>query len=147
MKVKDLKGLLAEIGRLHGFEKLNGGWMLERSRCFIFLDLQKSRFGNCFYLNIKAFHQGLFREYTRLDKSFCNETGDVFIRQPNRYDRLFDLDLPVGDQVRRSMMEELFSEVVLPFAEKACSKSGLMEMEKEGRVYLLPEVKRRLGIE
>jgi len=147
MKENDLKNLISEVGQTHRFEKVKGGWIIARKECFIFLDLQKSKFGNYCDLNIKAFLQGVFRSYSREDWELRKNPGEVFIRPSEEYRDLFDLDSPLEEAERRSMMKSIFNEIILPFAEKVCSKDGLKELEKEGRIYLLPAVKKRLQMD
>jgi hypothetical protein len=53
-------------------------------------------------------------------------------------------DDPMGDENRKEKLEELFSEFIVPFTDKASSKSGIKELANKGEIILLPAMKQSL---
>lgn len=146
MDSKEFKNIFDEIAKSNGFEKAFGGWFRESPECIIVLDLQKSNFGDYYELNIKVFVQGMFgNTYVKGKDLVKKHTGDIFTRQPNNYKNVFDFDTSMDDDKRKQGIEELFSEFIKPFTDKALSRQGLKELEVQEKIFLLPAVKEELA--
>lgn len=146
MNSKEFKNLFDEIAKPNGFEKAFSGWFKESPECIIVLDLQKSNFGNYYELNIKIFVQGMFGNNYSIGKDLVKkQTGDIFIRQPNNYKDVLDFDKSMDNLKRKERLESLFNEFIVPFANKAILRSGLKELAEQGKIYLLPAVKKELA--
>jgi hypothetical protein len=147
MNSKEFKIIFGEVAKTNGFEKSFGGWFKEGAECIIVLDLQKSNFGDSYELNIKIYVQGAFgSRYVRNKDLVKKDTGDIFRRQPPEYKDIFDFDEPMDDESRKGKLEKLFSGFIVPFTDKALSKSGIKELADKGEVTLLPAVLKELGI-
>ena len=51
----------------------------------------------------------------------------------------------MDDDKRKEKLEQLFSEFIVPFSDKALSKSGIRELAEKGEITLLPAVKEELA--
>jgi hypothetical protein len=129
----------------NGFESAFDGWFKESKESIVMLALQKSNFGNFYYLNIKTFIQGVFnRNYTKNKDLVKKEGGNIFVRQPKEYDVIFDLESPLSDDERRQKLESLFTNYIVPFTGKALHKTGIYDLGQNGEINLRPEVKMEL---
>ncbi|MDR1682139.1 MAG: DUF4304 domain-containing protein [Candidatus Symbiothrix sp.] len=145
MDSKEFKNIFDTVAKANDFEKAFGGWFKESSECIIVLDLQKSNFGDYYELNIKIFVQGIFgNKYVKSKDLVKKHTGDIFTRQPNDYKDVLDFDTSMDDEKRKEKLESLFSEFVVPFANKALSRIGLKELAEQEKIFLLPAVKEEL---
>ena len=125
MDSKEFKKLFGYLAK-NGFESIFGGWFKESAECIVVLDLQKSNYGNYYELNIKVFIQGLFGKlYIKGKDLVKKDTGDIFIRQPNDYKELFDLDNKISDSEREIMLDELFNVFIVPFTSQMLSKNSI----------------------
>jgi hypothetical protein len=139
--------LFSKVAVANDFVGAHGGWFRESPECVIVLDLQKSNFGGYFELNIKVFVQGLFNDrYSRSKEMVKRLTGDVFLRPPDRFRAALDLDEPISHDERARAIEALFSEFIRPITDDALTRAGLMSLAARGLVYLLPAVRKELGV-
>lgn len=144
MESKDLKKVLGKIAADNGYSTAHGIWYKESTDCIFTLSLQKSNFGNYFYLNLKIFIRGIFGKEYKIDKALKNDVGDIFRRSPKEYDQYLDFDIELADDSRISSIKKLFQEFINPFVENALKIEGIFELEKSGEVFLLPAVKGEL---
>jgi hypothetical protein len=145
MNSKDFKNFFNNISKANGFDNAFGGWFKESNECIIVLDLQKSNYGDYFELNIKIFIQDMLGNiYTRKKDLVKKDMGDVFTRQPNDYRGLLDFDITMDDIKREEKLIQLFDEFIVPFTNKALSKSGVKDLTNKGEVFLLPAIKEEL---
>jgi hypothetical protein len=146
MNSKEFKTLFHEVAKINHFEKAFGGWFRESLECIIVLDLQKSNFGDYYDLNIKIYIQGTFgNAYVKGKDLVKKDVGNVFRRQPKNYSEVFNFDTAMDDAYRKKRLEDLFSEFIEPFVNKALSKSGIKELAEKQEIYLLPAVKKELA--
>lgn len=145
MNSKEFLKLFDTIARSNGFEKAFGGWFKDSTECIVLLDLQKSKFGEYFELNIKIFVQGLFgKKYIKGKDLVKKLVGNIFFRPPDDYKRILDIELMMDDNLRHQGLENLFRDFINPITDKTMSKKGLIELESENILYLLPAVKEEL---
>lgn len=146
MDSKNLKAIFDKIAIANNFDQAFGGWVKESSECLIILDLQKSNFGNYYDLNIKIFVQGLFgNSYVKGKDLVKKMTGDIFLRQPISYNDAFDYDNSISEAKRKEQLQGLFHEFIVPWTDKALSRTGLKELAQSNVLYLLPAVKEELN--
>lgn len=146
MDSKEFKKVFGEIAKLNGFESAFGGWFTESAESIVVLDLQKSNFGDYYEMNIKIYVQGMFgNSYTRNKDLVKKDTGDVFRRHPPEYKDVLSFDAAMDDEKRKERLGKLFSEFIVPFTNKALSKSGIKELAEKGEITLLPAVKKELA--
>ncbi len=145
MNSKEFKKIFGEIARQQGFQASPGGWLKESTESIIFLDLQKSNFGNYFELNIKIFIQGMFEQHYKKGKELQRDTGDIFRRQPVESRDIFDLDSGMDEALRKSKIKSLFEEFLVPYSNNALSIKGIKEMAIREEFFLLPNVAKELA--
>ena len=146
MNSKEYKNTFNEIARKNGFEKAFGGWFKESQECMLVLDLQKSNYGDYYEMNVKIFIQGAFgNHYVKCKDLVKKEIGNIFTRQPKELrDVLIFDDVQMTEEERVFNTEKLFNEFIVPFSQKALSKSGIKELAEKGEIFLLPAVKEEL---
>ncbi|MDO5665162.1 MAG: DUF4304 domain-containing protein [Bacteroidia bacterium] len=146
MDSKKFKKLFGEIANSNSFESAFGGWFKESTESIIVLNLQKSNFGDYYEMNIKIYIQGMFgNNYSKSKNLVKSDIGDVFRREPTEYKSVFDLEELMNDEKRKERVEQLFSEFIVPFTDKALSKSGIGKLAEKGEIFLLPAVKEELA--
>lgn len=145
MDSKEFKKIFGEVAKSTGFESAFGGWFKDSAESIVVLDLQKSNLGDYYEMNIKIFIQGMFgNSYSKSKNLVKRDIGNIFRRQPPEYKSVFDFDEPMEDEKRKRKLGQLFSEFIVPFADKALSKSGIKELADKGEITLLPAVKEEL---
>lgn len=142
MTHKEFKAMFGEIATASGLKHAFGGWIKEMSECLAVLELQKSNFGEYFELNIKLFIVGLFGKTPVLGKPLVTkESGNIFRRPPSQYKDIFNLGVTMPDEDRRKRLQIFFEEFMIPFLEKASTRGGILGLEKNGEIFVLPAVK------
>ncbi|MCW3111004.1 MAG: hypothetical protein JWQ09_5510 [Segetibacter sp.] len=146
MDSKEFKKLFGEIAEKNGFSFEYGGWLKESNECIVVLDLQKSNFGNYYQLNIKIFVQGLLGNTYQKNKHLIkNANGNFDLGEPKQYRPFFSLEEPIEDTERKQKLEELFSNYLMPLANKALTFSGVKELALSNQLPLGPAYKKELG--
>lgn len=142
MNNKEFSNIFQKIAVENNFNELHGGWFRESNESIIILNLQKSNFKNNLYLNIKIYFKSIFGNKYILDKKLVkNDIGDIFRRQPKEFDEFLDFDNSLSDNDRIEGLNKLFKVFILPLSDKALSKIGLIELDKQGVLFLFPAVK------
>jgi hypothetical protein len=109
------------------------------------IELQKSNFGNYYQLLMKIFVQGMFgKAYAKQEVAKAG-SGHINNGESQEYKSVFNLDTLMDDENRKEKLEELFSLIIVPFINKALSKSGIKELAAKGEIFLTPAVKEELG--
>lgn len=146
MNSKEFKKLFGEVAKLNGFKSTFGGWFKDSAESVIVLELQKSSFSNSNYLNIKVFIQGAFeRTYSPSKDLIKSSMGHITNQLRDK--EILDLDEPMDDEKRKVDLVRLFSDLIVPFTDKALSKSGIKELADKGEITLLPAVKEELALQ
>lgn len=148
MTEKHLVEMFDRHARASGFESRRGYWLLKSDECFVTLDLQQSRFGPYFEMNLKVFVQGLFGQRHLDSPKLAKNTGDIFRRHPPAFADVFNLENKFSDEVRDARMHELFRDVIGPMSHRLLSRVGIGQLAKEkpDEIFLLPAVKKELGV-
>jgi hypothetical protein len=145
MNHEEFKRLFGDIATRSGFQRAYGGWFIESPETVIVLDLQKSNYEDCYYLNLKIYVQGLFgNQYRREKKLVKTDVGDVFTRPPKEYNDIFNLESNIDVSDRIKGLHQLFNEYIQPIVALASTKGGIFELDKIGRLHILPAVKEAL---
>ncbi|WP_291276172.1 DUF4304 domain-containing protein [Flavobacterium sp.] len=140
MENKEFKKTFGEIAKKYKFSNAFGGWFKANEECLAILELQKSSFGNNYYLNIKIFIQGAFsRVYTPNKDLIKSPIGHI--TNQIRDNKIFDFDNLLESDKRKIELEEFFKDVIIPFVDKTMSISGVKELEAKGKITLLPAIK------
>ncbi|NNM44205.1 MAG: DUF4304 domain-containing protein [Chlamydiae bacterium] len=145
MDTGEFKKMFGEIAKENGFERAYEGWFREFDEVIHVLDLQKSNFGCYYYLNIKLFIQGVFGNiYVKSKKLVKTDCGNIFLRQPNNYSKLLNLDIELADIDRKEGLKEMFRDFIVPFSSKTSTKTGIKKLHEKGELFILPAVKQEL---
>ena len=147
MNSKDFKDAFSEKAVHHGFEKAHGGWFKDSKECIVVLDLQKSNYGNYYELNKKIYIQGMFgATHTKSKDLVKKNSGDVFRRQPNKYQDIFNLENHIDDSGRAALLNDFFLEFVLPFTNTSLSRDGLLQLAEKKEIVLMPAISEGLSV-
>jgi len=147
MESVDFKKIFGEVAKNHGFERAYEGWFKEFPEVIQVLDLQKSNYSNCYYLNIKIFIQGAFGNKYKKSKQLVKiDEGDIFLREPDKYSNLFNLESALDRHARIEGLNKMFEEFLIIFSKKTSSKQEIRRFHVEGNLFILPAVKEELGI-
>jgi len=149
MSYVEFKKMFGSVGKLHGFERLFGGWLRQSDECIVVLDLQRSNYSNLYYLNIKLYVRGIFAsEYgdVKLKKSMVkSDVGHIFRREPKEFSAAFDLENDLEEAERIDVLTKFFEEFLVPFSQRASTKEGIMQLAQDGEISLLPAVQKELN--
>lgn len=144
---KAFKKLFGDVARARGFGYQHSYWSLESDECIFTLDLQKSNYGNYYYLNINTFIQGVQSPNGTLyvkNKTLIRGMGQLIRRPPSEYDIYLDLDASITLEERSKGIEQLFDDFLLAFAKKALTKKGIYELAANREIILMERVKQQL---
>lgn len=145
MHTKEFKEMFNVVAKNNNFVKALGGWFKESAECIAVLDMQKSNYGNYYELNVKIFIQGAFNNtYVRSKNLVKTDVGDVFLRQPNAYRDVLDLDNLMTVENRKIKLEKLFNEFIVPITAEARTIAGIDKLAQDGKIFLLPAVKKEI---
>ena len=145
MESKELKKVFDQIAKANGFEKSFGSWFKKSDDCIAVIKLQKSSFGNSYYINIKVFIQGVFEESYVPNKDLI-KSGIGHINQQIRDLDILDFDVSIDNNDRIKRTGSLFSESIAPFVNMSLSKISIKDSYHQGEIFLLPAVKEKLDI-
>lgn len=113
------------------FRRKQNTWRRYADEVVQVLNLQKSRFGQQYYLNFGVWLRVLEEaKEPKEEQCHIRIRADEVAREGAGLPRLLDLDTEVPDRERRIC--ECVSADVLPFAEQCCSIEGLRDLYKAG---------------
>ena len=136
-----------DVAKSHGFVSKFGGWFFENEEAVAVLDLQKSKYGNYYDLNLKIFLIGVFKEQYEKSKALVKkDVGDIFSRQPLEYNEVFNLENNISIDRRRELLKTLFKVFVMPFLQQTMNKTSLKRAVSQNELFVLPAVKDALGL-
>ncbi|UCA62269.1 DUF4304 domain-containing protein (plasmid) [Chryseobacterium rhizoplanae] len=142
MNNQEFKNIFGNIAKENNFLQAFGGWYKESPECIAILELQKSKYGNFYILNIKIFIQGsfdtLYSPTKELIKSPMGDIGKQII------DDVLSFDKDIPDELRKERLKELFSNNIIPFVNKLMTKANIIDLESKGEIMLLSSVKKEL---
>ncbi|MBO4232715.1 DUF4304 domain-containing protein [Riemerella anatipestifer] len=144
MESKDFKKVFGNIAKENYFTSSIGIWYKDSDRIIVTLSLQKSNYGDYFYLNIKIFIKGIFGIEYKIDKSLKNDTGDIFLRSPKEYDEYFNFENNLIDDERINGVIKIFNDFINPFTQRALKIEGIKALAEEQKIILLPDVQLEL---
>ncbi len=112
MDRKDLIKVLSEVFVPLGFKRKGNHWLCEREELIKKVDLQKSQYGNMFYIRygfiIKALP--LEREYTHVSSGL----GSSDPVKNTRIKELLYLETDIPDEVRISELKSFIEDILVP---------------------------------
>lgn len=142
---KDFKKFFDEIAKTFGFESMYGGWFKDSKQCILAVELMRSNFGNYYKINIKLYVQGVFgNTYLRSKELVKKFTGNCFRGEPKEYEDALDLENQMDDAERKAKLISFFKEFLVPFSEKALTRTGVIELAQEKQIVLPPAVRNEI---
>lgn len=136
--------LFCAIGLLRGFMKDFGCLLKESNQCIVILELQKSKYGNYYELNIKIFINGVCNKKHKKNKELKKDIGDVFSRPPSIYADALNLNTPIDVEIRTEKLNNLFDDFIVPFTDKALTINGIKQLSENQQIILFPAVSKEL---
>jgi hypothetical protein len=148
MDTKVFKDLFNGVAKKYGFAKEHSGWFKDSDECIAILELQKSKYSNLYYLNIKLFVQGIFGLNYVKNKNLLNSGQEaVFTRSPKAFDETFNLENEIINEERLYKLDDLFKNHIDPLINESLTKQGIINLYLNNRLLLMPAVKKKLGID
>lgn len=142
MNSKEFKSLFGSIAKDNDYLQAFGGWYKESPECIAVLELQKSKYGDYYMLNIKIFIQGSFdRSYSPTKELIKSPMGDI---GKQIIDDVLSFDKPMSDELRTERLKELFSNTIIPYVSKLMTKANIVDLESKGEIMVLSSVKKEL---
>ena len=146
MDNKELKKIFCEMGKTYGFSTAYGGCYKSSLECLTVIALQKSNYGNYYYLNSRTYIQDLFDRKYVVNKEIM-KTSIASVMYLIKDDSIFDLDKQMEDNDRIEKMKYLFETVIVPFTNSCLSKKNIVKLYNEIKgIKIFPAVKKELGI-
>jgi len=154
MDKKSLESLVGNELQAAGFKKKGSSWYFQSAGGLLVLDLQKSKYGAQFYVNLCCVPAGMNVQGMPTPKEHkCPiriRLASAFPKKEREIEETFDLeDASLQDSARAGRITSLVYNLVLPFFENMKSLASLKDAIKKGvfdsgMVDL--EVKRHLGV-
>ncbi|WP_374465649.1 DUF4304 domain-containing protein [Chryseobacterium sp.] len=142
MNSKEFKSLFGSIAKENDYLQAFGGWYKESPECIAVLELQKSKYGDYYMLNIKIFIQGSFDTiYSPTKELIKSPMGDI---GKQIIDDVLSFDKAMPDELRKEQLNELFSNTIIPFVSNLMTKANIIDLESKGEITLLSSVKKEL---
>lgn len=83
MEENEFKNVFGQLAEGFHFAKAFGGFLKESNECIVVLELQKSKYGKYYDINLKIFIQDLFGiQYQRNKDLVKKDIGTVFVTCP-----------------------------------------------------------------
>jgi hypothetical protein len=147
MDTKNFKKVFNDIALDNGFQNNFGAWFKESDETVIALILRKSNFSRLYYLRIKVNLKHAYGQRFNKDKEWVkHDVADLMLGIGKEYDDLFDLEKEIKEEERVERLGELFSNVINQMTDKALTRNGIIELYKRNDLFLLPAVKKELGL-
>ncbi len=122
-------------------------WFRVGAETIVGLELQRSGYGGRqYYLNVKAWIQGMNNRTYSVDDLPATDLGHVFRREPPEFSAVLDLDSPLNDATRAAKLDELFRVFVSPLTNDLLTYEGILRSgnRKPALLFLLPSVREHL---
>lgn len=165
----ELVGLLGQMLKPLGFRKAGNNWRLETAEAIVVVNLQKSAWGNTYYLNLGAFVKSIEDEPGRTRNRARPSIVDCHYRiriedllrstrippakispEQARIHALLDFDLSLIDPaIREEELTSVIEQHVVPFLALCKSEAGIRIaiIDKLRSSYMTtPSLRERLGI-
>jgi len=147
MEKKELANILSETLIPIGFKKKGNYWVVNGDEITKIVSLQKSQFGNFFYINygyiLKALPLDGFTSHVFSGVAFSNEEENL------RLHKLLDLDSDISDEERTKALKEILQNKLVAKIQPINTEEDLSnELKKypERQLTLTLAVKRHLNL-
>lgn len=131
-----------------GFSRSGQTWFRESTETIALANLQKSRYGPCYYMNLGFWIKSLGDPPSIPPREhLCHIRARADSELEPGLGRTLDLEVPIDDGDRRSELHRIVTETVIPFLVQGESLAGLRVLV-EGRLEHVTSVtaRRVLGV-
>ena len=147
MEKKDLVNILNEMLTPIGFKKKGNNWVINGSMITKIVNLQKSQFGNVYYINygyiLQALPLGVFRTHVENRVGFSTKEENL------RLHELLDLDSNISDKERTNVLKEILQNKLvskIQFINTEEDLSNELKKHPQLQLALTLAVKRHLNL-
>ena len=146
MSITEFKKLFNEIAISEHWRKMGEGWICKKTEsdeCGVVINLEKSNYGKLYYVGIGVFVNNAFGLSFSLTETRESRQPTLYRRHPKELDPVFDLRNDLSSQSRREGVLDFF-QFLREFVDKARTLRGLMELSKDGLLFIAPGVKQEI---
>lgn len=117
------------------FRKKGASWYWDTSECTCVVNLQKSQWGNQYYVNLGVLLKGL-TPIANPKESQCHIRERLSEIVPNKreFEKAFNLEEPLGTKERLSIVSESIEKQAFPFLSLLQSADGIRGAFKAGKL-------------
>jgi hypothetical protein len=138
MQKKDLESIFHSILSDRGFTKKTGSWYRKTAEALLIVNLQKSSFGNQYYLNLACVPLALSlpdEPYPKENKCPIRiRLSSAFPEKKAEIESLLDLEcMALADAERREKIQMLVEDMLLPFMSQMETKDALISAFNAGK--------------
>lgn len=137
MKSNVIKSSLSCVLKNAGFRRKGNNWFWETEDAVVVVNLQKSNFGEQYYVNLAVWLRAL-GDASEPKEQLCHvrlrSTALDAERQKYWEDKVFNLEYPLPDEERDALSRSFMESNALPFLRAAASLDGLRNLQGEGRL-------------
>jgi hypothetical protein len=139
MEKKDLVNILSEMFSPIGFKRKGNNWVINRGVMTKIVNLQKSQFGNVFYINygyiLQALPLGIFKTHVENRIAFSTKEENL------RLHELLDLDSNIFDEERTKELKEILQNKLISKIQSVNTEEDLSnELKKRPQLNDIPLV-------
>ena len=124
MEKKELTNILNEILILFGFKKKGNFWIINENAITKMVNLQKSQFGNRFYINYGFIIKDIPLE--NLMMHVFNGFGSIEVDENTRIKDLLDLENEISNKDRINELKQMILLRLIPNIEKINTEEDLL---------------------
>ncbi|MEW6747808.1 MAG: DUF4304 domain-containing protein [Planctomycetota bacterium] len=118
-----------------GFSRKGDSWLRRTDEVVEVVNLQKSQYGNQYYLNYGLWLCALGEDaFPKEEKCHIRMRAGAIVSSEAQLGRLADLESIVSDSERRAGFARLITDEFLPFADACRTVSGLRSFLEAGRL-------------
>jgi hypothetical protein len=121
----------------HGFKKKSNNWYLGKDEVVLLVNLQKSQYGNQFYVNCAVLVKNLsdleFPQEEKCHIRFRLDSNDTNVPE-KRVESLLDLENDlITEEDRTAELQKLITDYALPHLNKCSTLNGITEILSSGK--------------
>ncbi len=147
MEKKELMKIIDNVLKLNGFNKKGNSWYSENDTIIKKVDIQKSKFGNNYYLNYGFILKRL--ELDRLEMHIFNQLSSVNDAENKRIMELLNFENGITDERRENELKIFIEQNMVNILNKVNSETDIVnELKKHPHLNDVPlNVKKYLNLD